>query len=458
MSKINLEELVSYLKNLGFVYQGSEIYGGLANSWDFGPLGVELKNNIKKAWWKKFIQESKENVGLDSAILMNKKVWEATGHVSSFNDPLMDCKECKSRFRADKLIEDFTNGEISGDGMSNQELFDFIKDNHIACPVCGKHNFSDIRQFNMMFKTNQGVINDESNVVYMRPETAQGIFVNFKNIQRSLRKKVPFGVGQIGKAFRNEITPGNFIFRTREFEQMEFEFFCKPGTELEWFNYYRQFCFDFLLSLGIKKEDLRFRDHEQKELAFYSNATTDIEYNFPWGFGEVWGIASRTDYDLKSHENYSKESFMYLDPTDNSKYIPYVVEPSVGVERIMLTVLFNAYEKEEINGETREVLHLHPTLAPYKVAVLPLIKKFHSDKANEIFNELQKHFMCTYDDTQNIGKRYRRQDAIGTPFVVTVDDNSLNNNEVTIRFRDSMEQISIKIDDLVQFINDKLLF
>ena len=459
MTKINLEQLVKFAKEKGFVFQGSEIYGGLANSWDYGPLGEALENNIKNAWKKKFIQESPYNVGLDSAIIMNPETWVATGHVGGFSDPLCDCKSCKSRFRADKIIEDFTKGEVTGDGMSNAELMQFIKDNHIACPNCGAHDFTDIRQFNLMFKTFQGVTEDTKNTVYLRPETAQGIFVNFKNVQRSMRKKLPFGIGQVGKSFRNEITPGNFIFRTREFEQMELEFFCKPGTEDEWFTYWRQYCHDFLVSMGIKEEDLHYRDHDKKELAFYSKATTDIEYNFPWGFGELWGIASRTDYDLKRHMEHSKENLEYLDPDTNTKYIPYVVEPSVGVGRLLLAILFSAYDNEALeNGETREVLRLAPHLAPYKVAVLPLIKKVHADKSMEVYNMLAKNFAVTYDESAAIGKRYRRQDSIGTPYCLTVDDNTLNNNTVTLRDRDTMEQVTLKLDEVVDYINKKLQF
>ena len=459
MSKINLEQLVKFLKEKGFVFQGSEIYGGLANSWDYGPLGQMLEDNIKNSWKKKFIQESPYNVGLDSAIIMNPEVWVATGHVGGFSDPLCDCKACKSRFRADKIIEDFTKGEVTGDGMSNEELMTFIKTNHIPCPNCGAHDFTDIRQFNLMFKTFQGVTEDTKNTVYLRPETAQGIFVNFKNVQRSMRKKVPFGIGQIGKSFRNEITPGNFIFRTREFEQMELEFFCKPGTEDDWFTYWRQYCHDFLISMGLKEEDVRYRDHDPKELAFYSKATTDIEYNFPWGFGELWGIASRTDYDLKRHMEHSKENLEYLDPETNTKYVPYVVEPSVGVGRLLLAVLFSAYDNETLeNGDQREVLRLKYHLAPYKVCVLPLIKKLHADKANEIYAQLSKEFTVTYDESAAIGKRYRRQDSIGTPFCLTVDDNTLTNGTVTLRDRDTMEQVTLKLEEVANYVNEKLKF
>ena len=458
MQKINLEQLVSFLKEQGYVFQGSEIYGGLANSWDYGPLGVELKNNIKQAWWKKFVKQNRYNVGLDAAILMNKEVWVASGHIGSFSDPLVDCKKCHARYRADKLIEDFSHGEINGDGMSNEALLDFIKEHNIVCPTCGAMDYTDIRQFNLMFKTHQGVIEDAKNEVYLRPETAQGIFVNFKNVQRTTRRKVPFGIGQIGKSFRNEITPGNFIFRTREFEQMELEFFCKPGTELEWFDYWRSYCMDFLKSIGVDGNKLKFRDHEQEELSFYSNATTDIEFEFPWGYGELWGIASRTNYDLNAHQTHSKENMDYLDPEDNTKYLPYVVEPSVGVERMLLSVLFSAYDVEETEKGERTVLRLHPALAPYKVAVLPLIKKNHADKAYEVFDELNEAFSCVYDETANIGKRYRRQDAIGTPFCVTIDDNTIENGTVTLRDRDTMEQVTLTVSEVIDYVNKKLKF
>ena len=457
MKKITLENLVGFLKEQGFVFQGSEIYGGLANSWDYGPLGVELKNNIKQAWWNKFVKQNKLNVGLDSAILMNREVWVASGHIGSFSDPLIDCKKCNARYRADKLIEEHSKGELTGDGMSNEALKSYLYDNKVVCPACGALDYTDIRHFNLMFKTHQGVIEDSKNEVYLRPETAQGIFVQFKNVQRTTRKKLPFGIGQIGKSFRNEITPGNFIFRTREFEQMELEFFCKPGTELEWFNHWRAYCMDFLKLIGVAADKLRFRDHSEDELSFYSNATTDIEFEFPWGYGELWGIASRTNYDLNAHQNHSKTNMEYLDPEDNSKYLPYVVEPSVGVERMLLTVLFSAYDEEvSEKGDVRVVLRLHPALAPYKVAVLPLIKKNHSDKANEIYDELVKHFSCVYDETANIGKRYRRQDAIGTPYCITIDDNTLENDEVTIRNRDTMEQETIKVSDIASYIQSKI--
>lgn len=459
MKKLTMDDLTNYCKQYGFVFQGSEIYGGLANSWDFGPLGAELKNNIKKAWFKKFVEEDINNVKLDSAILMNPKVWEASGHLSTFADPLIDCRECKTRYRADKLIEDFTHGEVLGDGMSNDELINFINEHNIVCPKCGKLNYTDIRQFNLMFKTFQGVTEDNKSTIYLRPETAQGIFTNFINVQRSMRLKLPFGIGQVGKSFRNEITPGNFIFRVREFEQMELEFFCKPGTELEWFNYYKNACYNFLLDLGIKKENLRLRDHSKEELCFYSNATTDIEYNFPFGFGELWGIASRTDYDLKQHAKFSGENLTYLDPETNERYTPYVIEPSLGVERLFLTILCDSYTSEVLeNGDSRDVLKIHPFLAPYKVNVLPLIKKNHSDKAMEIYKNLSKYFMVSYDESGNIGKRYRRADAIGTPYSITIDDETINNNTVTIRDRDTMKQEVVKLDDLVNYIEKRIQF
>ena len=459
MQKITMDDLVNYCKQYGFVFQGSEIYGGLANAWDFGPLGAELKKNIKDAWMKKFVQEDPNNVKLDSAILMNPKTWEASGHLKTFADPLIDCKECKSRYRADKLIEDFTHGAETGDGWSNEKLVNYINENKIVCPKCGKLNYTDIRQFNLMFKTFQGVTEDSKSTIYLRPETAQGIFTNFLNVQRSMRLKVPFGIGQVGKSFRNEITPGNFIFRVREFEQMELEFFCKPGTEIDWFNHYKKACFEFLLSLGIKEENLRLRDHAKEALCFYSNATTDIEYNFPFGWGELWGIASRTDYDLKQHEMFSGQNMSYLDPTDNSKYIPYVVEPSLGVERLFLTVLSDGYTVEELeNGDTREVLKIHPALAPFKACILPLIKKNHSEKATEIYRELSAYFMVNYDESGNIGKRYRRADAIGTPFAITIDDETLNNDTVTVRFRDTMTQEKIKVSEIKDFIMNKIKF
>jgi len=457
MEKLTMEKLVNLCKQYGFIFQGSEIYDGLANTWDYGPLGAELKSNVKKAWLKKFVQEDKNNVGLDSAILMNPKTWEASGHLSTFSDPLIDCKSCKTRHRADKLVED--DGVEDAGGMSNEELISYIKEHSIACPKCGKSDFTDIRQFNLMFKTFQGVTEDSKSTIYLRPETAQGIFTNFLNVQRSLRLKVPFGIGQVGKSFRNEITPGNFIFRVREFEQMELEFFCKPGTELDWFKHYKEYCKNFLLSLGIKEDNLRLRDHSKEELCFYSNATTDIEYKFPFGWGELWGIASRTDYDLSQHQKFSGKSMEYLDPETNEKYIPYVIEPSLGVERLVLTILCDAYHEDTLeDGTTREVLRLHPSLAPYKIAVLPLVKKFHSDKAMEVYRELSKKFMVTYDESGNIGKRYRREDVIGTPFCITIDDETINNNTVTIRDRDTMEQITLNLNEVEDYISKKIEF
>ena len=457
MNDLTMEKLVNFCKQYGYIFQGSEIYGGLANTWDYGPLGVELKNNIKKAWLKKFIQEDINNVGLDSAILMNPKTWEASGHLSTFSDPLIDCKECKTRHRADKLVED--SGVSDAGKMCNEELINYIKEHNIKCPECGKSNFTDIRQFNLMFKTFQGVTEEAKSTIYLRPETAQGIFANFLNVQRSMRLKIPFGIGQVGKSFRNEITPGNFIFRVREFEQMELEFFCKPGTELEWFEHYKEYCKNFLISLGIKEENIRLRNHSKEELCFYSNATTDIEYKFPFGWGELWGIASRTDYDLTQHQKFSGDNMNYLDPETNEKYIPYVIEPSLGVERLVLTILCNAYTEEKMeDGTTREILKLHPYLAPYKVTILPLIKKYHSNKALEIYQKLQKKFMCSYDDAGNIGKRYHRSDIIGTPFVITVDDNTINNNTVTLRDRDTTEQIAISVDEIEGYIEKKVGF
>ena len=459
MEKLTMEKLVNLCKQYGFIFQGSEIYGGLANTWDYGPLGVELKNNVKRAWWKKFIEECPYNVGMDSAILMNPKTWEASGHLKTFSDPLIDCKHCKTRHRADKLIEDFTKGKETGDGWSNERLLDFIKGHNITCPNCGSMDYTDIRQFNLMFKTFQGVTEDAKSTIYLRPETAQGIFTNFLNVQRSMRLKVPFGIAQIGKSFRNEITPGNFIFRVREFEQMELEFFCKPGTELDWFKHYKEYCKNFLISLGINEEHLRLRDHSKEELSFYSNATTDIEYLFPFGFGELWGIASRTNYDLSQHQKYSNVSQEYLDPETNEKYIPYVIEPSLGVERLFLTVLCEAYNIETLDdGSEREVLKIHPYLAPYKVAVLPLVKKFHTEKAKEVYKELSKHFMVSYDETASIGKRYRRQDMIGTPYCITIDDNTLNEETVTIRERDTMKQITLKLDEVEEYIRKNIEF
>lgn len=457
MEKLTMEKLVAFCKQYGYVFQGSEIYGGLANTWDYGSLGVLLKNNIKNAWMKKFIQEDINCVGLDSAILMNPKTWEASGHIATFSDPLIDCKKCKTRHRADKLVE--ADGVEDAGGMNHEELMNYIKEHNITCPNCGALDYTDIREFNLMFKTFQGVTEDAKNTVYLRPETAQGIFVDFLNVQRSMRLKVPFGIGQIGKSFRNEITPGNFIFRVREFEQMEMEFFCKPGDELNWHQYYKDYCYNFLVSLGIKKENLRLRDHSKEELSFYSNATTDIEYKFPFGFGELWGIASRTDYDLTQHQRVSGVSQAYLDPETNEKYIPYVIEPSVGVDRMFLTVLCDAYDEEKLdNNETREVLHLHPYLAPYKVAVLPLAKKYHSEKAHEVWKSLASKFSCSYDEAGSIGKRYRRCDAIGTPFAITIDDETINNNTVTVRDRDTMEQVVVKLDELEDYIKERIEF
>ncbi len=456
---IKMEDLVNYCKQYGFIFQGSEIYGGLANTWDYGPLGKELKENIKKAWWKKFIQENRFNYGIDAAILMNPEVWVASGHVASFSDPLIDCKNCKTRHRADKLIEEFTDGKETGDGWDNVKLENYIKENKICCPHCGKSDFTNIRQFNLLFETQMGVTEGASNKVYLRGETAQGIFVNFSNVYRSMRTKLPFGIGQVGKAFRNEITPGNFIFRTREFEQMELEFFCKPGTDLEWFDYWKKYCLSFLTNLGLKEDNLRYRDHDKDELVFYSKATTDIEYNYPMGWGELWGVADRTDYDLSVHEKHSKIDLKYLDPETNEKYLPYVIEPSVGVDRLLLAILTDSYTKEKINdGEEREVLKIHPFLAPYKLAILPLAKKYHSEKAIELYNELSKYFMCSYDESGSIGKRYRRQDAIGTPFSVTVDDETINNGTVTIRNRDTMSQITLNVDEVVEYVKQKINF
>ena len=464
-SEKTMEKIVALCKGRGFIFAGSEIYGGLANTWDYGPLGAELKNNVKKAWWKKFVQENPYNVGLDSAILMNPQTWVASGHLGGFSDPLMDCRECKERFRADKLIEDWTaeNGVTLPkpiDAFSQQEMKDFVENNNIPCPTCGKHNFTDIRQFNLMFKTFQGVTEDAKNVVYLRPETAQGIFVNFTNVQRASRKKLPFGIGQIGKSFRNEITPGNFIFRVREFEQMELEFFCQPGTDLEWFQYWRSFCNDWLLSLGIKEENLRLRDHDPDELCFYSKATTDFEFLFPFGWGERWGVADRTDYDLSQHAEHSGKDMTYFDQEKNEHYIPYVIEPSLGVERSVLAFLCDAYDEEVVDAEkndTRVVLRLHPALAPFKAAVLPLSKKL-SEKALEIQQELSKYFMVDFDDSGSIGKRYRREDEIGTPICITYDFESEEDGCVTVRDRDTMQQERIKIEDLKAYIENKLVF
>jgi len=462
-SEKTMDKIVALCKNRGFVYAGSEIYGGLANTWDYGPLGVEFKNNVKKAWWKKFVQESPYNVGLDAAILMNPRTWVASGHVVNFNDPLIDCKACKMRHRADKLIEDYNaeNGiEMTVEALTNEEMSAYLRDNNVPCPGCGKSDFTDIRKFNMMFKTFQGVTEDSSTELYMRPETAQGIFVNFKNIQRTTRRKVPFGVCQIGKSFRNEITPGNFTFRTREFEQMELEFFCKPGEDLKWFEFWRGYCRDWLLNLGMTEENLRLRDHEKEELSHYSNATTDFEFLFPFGWGELWGVADRTDFDLTAHQNESGESMEYFDPETNEKYIPYVVEPSLGADRVALAFLIDAYDEEVVDAEkndTRVVLHLHPALAPIKAAVLPLSKKL-SDKAMEVYNKLSKSFMIEFDESGSIGKRYRRQDEIGTPLCITYDFESEEDGCVTVRDRDTMEQVRISIDELEAYIAKKLEF
>ena len=457
----DMETIVNLCKSRGYIYPGSEIYGGLANTWDYGPLGVELKNNVKTLWRKKFIQEKKDIVGLDAAILMNPETWVASGHLTSFSDPLIDCKECKTRHRADKLIEEWAHEnkqDIIADGWTDEQMVKFIEDNKIPCPNCGKTNFTNIRKFNLMFKTFQGVTEDSTATVYLRPETAQGIFVDFKNVLRTTRKKMPMGIAQIGKAFRNEITPGNFTFRTREFEQMELEFFCKPGTDLEWFKYWKEFCENWLLSLGMKKENIRLRDHSKEELIFYSKATTDIEFNFPFGWGELWGIADRTDYDLTQHMNHSKQDLSYLDPETNERYVPYVIEPSLGADRVTLAFLCNAYDVEDLGeGDSRVVLHLHPALAPYKVAILPLSKKL-GDKANEIFDKLSKSFSCDYDEAGSIGKRYRREDEIGTPYCLTVDFDTLEDNQVTIRDRDTMEQVRIPIDEVENYINEKIEF
>ena len=449
-----MEKIVALCKGRGFVYPGSEIYGGLANTWDYGPLGAELKSNIKKAWLKKFVQENKYNVGLDSAILMNPQTWVASGHIGGFSDPLMDCKDCKTRHRADNLIEDFDGTNPAG--WSNEQMTAYINEKNIPCPNCGKHNFTDIRQFNLMFKTFQGVTEDSKSDLYLRPETAQGIFVNFANIQRTTRKKVPFGVAQIGKSFRNEITPGNFIFRVREFEQMELEFFCKPGTDLEWFAYWRQYCKDFLLNIGLKEENLRLRDHDPEELCFYSKATTDFEYLFPFGWGELWGVADRTDYDLTQHIKTSGKSLEYFDPETNEKYIPYVVEPSLGVERLFLSIVTEAYDEETLeDGTTRNVMHFHPFLAPFKAAVLPLSKKL-AEPAGKLADALSPYFMVDYDDAGAIGKRYRREDEIGTPFCITYDFESENDNCVTIRDRDTMQQERVPIPEVRAYIEERI--
>ena len=457
----SMEKMVALCKNRGYIYPGSEIYGGLANTWDYGPLGVELKNNVKAAWRKKFIQENKYNVGLDAAIFMNPETWVATGHVAGFSDPLIDCKECKTRHRADKLIEEWAheNGkDLVADGWTDEQLVNYINENKIPCPDCGKTNFTNIRKFNLMFKTFQGVTEDSTAQIYLRPETAQGIFVNFKNVMRTTRRKLPMGIGQIGKAFRNEITPGNFTFRTREFEQMELEFFCKPNTDLEWFKYWKDYCLMFLENLGIKEENLRYRDHAKEELSFYSKATTDIEFLFPFGWGELWGIADRTDYDLSVHMEHSKEDLRTVDPETNEKYLPYVIEPSVGLDRLLLAILCNSYTKEKVGDDEREVLKIHPYLAPVKLTILPLIKKLHSEKAREIYAELSSEFTCQLDEAGSIGKRYRRSDAIGTPYCITIDDETINNGTVTLRDRDTMEQITLKLDEVKNYINNKIKF
>ena len=462
MADVTMEKLVALCKGRGFIFPGSEIYGGLANSWDFGPLGVEFKNNIKRAWWQKFVQESPTNVGMDAAILMNPQTWVASGHVGGFSDPLMDCKACKSRFRADQLIENYAQEnalDVRPDGWSNQEMEAYISDKQIPCPDCGKIDWTPIRQFNLMFKTFQGVTEDSSSELYLRPETAQGIFVNFKNVQRTTRKKIPFGIAQIGKSFRNEITPGNFIFRIREFEQMELEFFCEPGTDLEWYEYWKDFCRNWLLTLGIKEERLKMREHEKEELSHYSKGTTDIEYAFPFGWGELWGIADRTDYDLKQHAQHSGQNMEYVDSANGNKYVPYCVEPSLGADRVTLAFLCNAYEEEDLGeGDSRVVMRFHPALAPYKAAVLPLQKNKLGDKSREIHAELSKYFMVEYDETQSIGKRYRRQDEIGTPFCITVDFETLEDQSVTVRDRDSMEQVRMPIAEVAAYIQSRIRF
>ncbi len=455
---VTLDQIVQFAKSTGYIYQGSELYGGLANTWDYGPLGSLFKKNIKEAWIKKFQRENPYNVLIDSSILLNSEVWKASGHVGGFSDPLTECRSCNNRFRADKLIEDHDT-QVHPDGWKTEKMYDYLVEHKVTCPNCGKSDWLPIRAFNMMFQTYQGVVLEQANQIYLRPETAQGIFINFKNIQRTTRKRIPFGVCQVGKSFRNEITPGNFIFRTREFEQMEMEFFVKPGSELEWFSYWKQFCMDWLVNLGLKKEDLEFDDHKKEALSHYSNATTDIRYRFPWGFDELWGIASRTDYDLKAHQNQSGENLTYLDPDTNERYLPYVVEPAVGVERLVLAFLTNGYNEETLpTGDIRQVLHLHPALAPYKAAVLPLIKKEHADKAFEIYQMLAKSMDVTYDETQNIGKRYRRQDAIGTYLCITVDQDTMTDNSVTVRNRDTMEQVRILISNLKDYIEKSVAF
>ena len=463
MTNLTMDKIVALCNNRGFIFPGSDIYGGLANTWDYGPLGVEFKNNVKKAWWRKFVQESPYNVGMDCAILMNPETWVASGHVVSFNDPLMDCKSCKARFRADKLIEDYANEhgltDIHPDGWTNEKMSEYIAEQGIKCPECGKSDFTGIRKFNMMFKTFQGVNEDTASQIYLRPETAQGIFVNFKNVQRTTRRKLPFGIAQVGKSFRNEITPGNFTFRTREFEQMELEFFCEPGTEMKWYEYWKDYCHKFLLSLGMKEEHIRLREHAKEELSHYSNGTTDIEFLFPFGWGELWGVASRTDYDLKAHQNHSAKSMEYMDPFTNEKFVPYCVEPSLGADRVALAFLCDAYDEETLeNGDVRNVLHLHPALAPYKAAVLPLQKNKLGDKAREVYELLAKHFMVDFDDSGAIGKRYRRQDEIGTPLCITIDFDTLEDETVTVRDRDTMAQVRMPIAELEGYIQKEIDF
>ena len=463
MTNLTMDKIVALCNNRGFIFPGSDIYGGLANTWDYGPLGVEFKNNVKKAWWRKFVQESPYNVGMDCAILMNPETWVASGHVVSFNDPLMDCKSCKARFRADKLIEDYANEhgltDIHPDGWTNEKMSEYIAEQGIKCPECGKSDFTGIRKFNMMFKTFQGVNEDTASQIYLRPETAQGIFVNFKNVQRTTRRKLPFGIAQVGKSFRNEITPGNFTFRTREFEQMEMEFFCEPGTEIKWYEYWKDYCHKFLLSLGMKEEHIRLREHAKEELSHYSNGTTDIEFLFPFGWGELWGVASRTDYDLKAHQNHSGKSMEYLDPFTNERFIPYCVEPSLGADRVALAFLCDAYDEETLeNGDVRNVLHLHPALAPYKAAILPLQKNKLGDKAREVYELLAKHFMVDFDDSGAIGKRYRRQDEIGTPLCITIDFDTLEDETVTVRDRDTMAQVRMPIAELEGYIQKEIDF
>ena len=463
MTNLTMDKIVALCNNRGFIFPGSDIYGGLANTWDYGPLGVEFKNNVKKAWWRKFVQESPYNVGMDCAILMNPETWVASGHVVNFNDPLMDCKSCKARFRADKLIEDYANEhgltDIHPDGWTNEKMSEYIAEQGIKCPECGKSDFTGIRKFNMMFKTFQGVNEDTASQIYLRPETAQGNFVNFKNVQRTTRRKLPFGIAQVGKSFRNEITPGNFTFRTREFEQMELEFFCEPGTEMKWYEYWKDYCHKFLLSLGMKEEHIRLREHAKEELSHYSNGTTDIEFLFPFGWGELWGVASRTDYDLKAHQNHSGKSMEYMDPFTNEKFVPYCVEPSLGADRVALAFLCDAYDEETLeNGDVRSVLHLHPALAPYKAAVLPLQKNKLGDKAREVYELLAKHFMVDFDDSGAIGKRYRRQDEIGTPLCITIDFDTLEDETVTVRDRDTMAQVRMPIAELEGYIQKEIDF